>query len=41
MKCLEMMLESMVDFVKMLKEEAGSQEELEMIKNYTHKISEM
>lgn len=41
MKSLEYMLESMVDFVKMLKEEAQSQEEINMIKKYTHKISEM
>ena len=41
MKSLEYMLESMVDFVKMLKEEAQSQEEVNMIKKYTRKISEM
>lgn len=41
MKSLEYMLESMVDFVKMLKEEAQSQEEVNMIKHYTKKISEM
>ena len=41
MKSLEYMLESMVDFVKMLKEEAQSQEEINMIKKYTRKISEM
>jgi len=41
MVCLETMLESMVDFVKMLKEEAGSQEEMELIHKYTKKISEM
>lgn len=39
--CLENMLESMVDFVKMLKEEAGSQEEMELIHKYVKKISEM
>lgn len=41
MKSLEYMLESAVDLFKMLKEEASSQEEIEMIKKYAHKISEM
>ena len=41
MMCLENMLESMVDFVKMLKEEASSQEEMELIHKYVKKISEM
>lgn len=41
MMCLETMLESMVDFVKMLKEEAGSQEEMEMIHKYIKKLSDM
>lgn len=41
MKSLEYMLESMVDFVEMLKEEANSQEEMELIRHYTKKISEM
>ena len=41
MKSLEYMLESAVDLFKMLKEEASSQEEVEMIKKYAHKISEM
>ena len=41
MKSLEYMLESMVDFVEMLKEEAGSQEEMELIRHYTKQISEM
>ena len=41
MKSLEYMLESMVDFVKMLQEEASSQEEVNMIRKYTRKISEM
>lgn len=40
-KALEYMLESMVDFVDMLKQEAGSQEEMDMIRHYTKKISEM
>jgi hypothetical protein len=41
MMCLEHMLESMVDFVKMLKEEANSQEEMELIRKYVHKLSDM
>lgn len=41
MKSLEFMLQSAVDLFKMLKEEASSQEEAEMIKKYAHKISEM
>ena len=41
MKSLEYMLESVVDFIKMLEEEAGSQEEVKLIKHYTKKISEM
>ena len=40
-KSLEYMLESMVDFVKMLKQDAKSQEEVNLIKEYTRKISEM
>lgn len=40
-RSLEYMLESMVDFVKMLKQEAGSQEEINLIREYTKKISEM
>lgn len=39
--CLENMLESMVDFVKMLKEQAGSQEEMELIHKSIKKLSEM
>ena len=38
--CLETMLESAVDLFKMLREGASSQEEVEMIKKYAHKISE-
>lgn len=38
---LKYMLESMEDFVKMLKSEAGSQEEMQLIREYTKKISEM
>ena len=41
MKSLEYMLESMVDFVEMLKQDANSQEEVELIRHYTKKISEM
>lgn len=41
MKSLEYMLESMVDFVEMLKQDANSQEEMELIKHYTRKIAEM
>ena len=41
MKSLEYMLESMVDFVEMLHEDASSQEEVNLIKRYTKKISEM
>lgn len=41
MKSLEYMLESMVDFVEMLKNDASSQEEINLIKKYTKKISEM
>ena len=38
---LRYMLESMEDFVKMLKSEANSQEEMQLIHEYTKKISEM
>ena len=41
MKSLEYMLESVVDFVGMLKKEATNQEEINLIKKYTKKISEM
>jgi len=41
MKSLDYMLQSMVDFVEMLKEDANSPEEMELIKKYTRKISEM
>jgi len=41
MMSLEYMLESMVDFAKMLKKEASSQEELNLIREYTKKISEI
>lgn len=41
MKSLEYMLESVVDFIEMLKKDATSQEEVQMIKEYTKQISEM
>ena len=41
MKSLEYMLESVTDFIEMLQNDAGSQEEVDMIKHYTRKISEM
>ncbi len=41
LKSLEYMMESVVDFIEMLKEDATSQEEVEMIKKYSKKISEM
>lgn len=41
MKSLEYMLQSMVDFVEMLKKDATSQEEMELIREYTKEISEM
>lgn len=40
-KALEYMLESMVEFVEMLKRDANSQEEVDMIRHYTQKISDM
>lgn len=41
MKSLEYMLESMVDFVEMLKQDTNSQEEMELIKEYTRRIADM
>ena len=41
LKSLEYMLESAYDFVEMLKEDAASQEELELIKHYTKKMSQI
>lgn len=41
MKSLEYMLESVVEFIEMLKEDATSQEEIELIKKYSKKISGM
>lgn len=41
MKALEYMLEAVVEFIKMLEEEAESPEEIKLIKHYSKKISEM
>lgn len=41
MKSLEYMLESVVDFIEMLKKDANSQEEVQLIKEYTKEISEL
>lgn len=41
MKSLKYMLESVVDFVKMLKQDATSQEEANLIKEYSRKLSDM
>lgn len=41
MKSLEYMMESVVDFIEMLKKDATSQEEIQLIQHYTRKISEM
>lgn len=41
MKSLEYMLESVTDFIEMLQNDASSQEEVDMIKHYTRRISEM
>jgi hypothetical protein len=41
MKALEYMLESVVEFVKMLEKEASSQQEVQLIKKYTKKLAEM
>ena len=41
LKSLEYMLESATDFFMMLKSEANSPEEMQLIKEYTKKISEM
>lgn len=41
MKSLEYMLESVTDFIEMLQHDADSQEEIDMIKKYTRRISEM
>lgn len=41
MKSLEYMLQSVVDFMCMLEEDAGSQEEISLIKKYKKHISEL
>ena len=41
MRSLEYMLGSVTDFIEMLQHDAGSQEEVDMIKKYTRRISEM
>lgn len=41
MKSLEYMMQSVVEFIKMLQEEANSQEEMQLIKHYAKKIGEM
>lgn len=41
MKSLEYMMQSVVQFIEMLKRDANSQEEVELIQDYTRQISEM
>lgn len=41
MKSLEYMMQSVVQFIEMLEKDANSQEEIEIIKDYTRQISEM
>ena len=41
MKSLDYMLKSVVEFIEMLKEDAGSQEEVQLIQKYTQEISDM
>ena len=41
MKSLHYMMQSVVDFIEMLKKDANSQEEVQLIKDYTRKINEM
>lgn len=41
MESLECMMESVVDFIAMLKKNADSQEEIELIQKYTEEISEL
>lgn len=38
---LECMLESMVEFIKAVKEEADSPEEIQLVEKYAHKISQL
>lgn len=40
-KSLDYMLKSVVEFIEMLKEDAGSQEEIQLIQKYTQEISDM
>ena len=40
-KSLEYMMQSVVQFIEMLEKDANSQEEIEIIKDYTRQISEM
>ena len=41
MKSLEYMMQSIVQFIEMLEKDANSQEEIEIIKDYSRQISEM
>lgn len=41
MKSLDYMMKSVVQFIEMLKRDANSQEEVELIQDYTRQISEM
>ena len=41
MKSLEYMLQSVTEFLEMLKQDANSQEEMQLIQEYTRHISEM
>ena len=41
MKSLDYMLQSVAQFIEMLKQDASSQEEMELIQKYTRQISEM
>lgn len=41
MKSLDYMLQSVTEFLEMLKKEASSQEEMQLIQKYTREISEM
>ena len=40
-KALDYMLKSVVEFIEMLKRDASSQEEIDLIQKYSRKISEM
>lgn len=41
MESLDCMMQSVVDFIEMLKKDASSQEEVELIQKYTEEISEL